>query len=99
VVALSMSASLRRPHRAQLRGPRDAVAPPGALAAASVRLAVPCSVVGMVVATASQVGVVWLPLLVSVPPVLLAGLSLARSTRRFADPVTRSRVVAAVAAG
>jgi hypothetical protein len=99
VVALSMSASLKRPHRAELRGPRDAVAPPGALAAASVRLAVPCSLVGMVVATSSELGVVWLPLLVAVPPVLLAGLSLVRSARRFADPVKRSRVVAAVAAG
>jgi hypothetical protein len=99
VVALSMSASLKRPHRAELRGPRDAVAPPGALAAASVRLAVPTSFVGMVIATSSELGVVWLPLLLAVPPVLLAVLSLMRSARRFADPVRRARVVYAVAAG
>ena len=99
VVALSMSASLKRPHRAELHGPRDAVAPPGALAAASVRLAVPTSVVGMVIATSSEAGVVWLPLLLAVPPSLLAVLSLLRSARRFADPVQRARVVYAVAAG
>lgn len=99
VVALSLSASLKRPHRAELRGPRDAVAPPGALAAASVRLAVPCAGVGMVVATSSELGVVWLPLLMAVPPTLLAGLSLLRSQRRFADPAQRARVVQAVATG
>ena len=99
VVALSMSASLRRPFKAELQGPRDAVAPPGALAAASVRLAVPCSLVGMVVATSAEAGLVWLPLLLAVPPILLAGLSLMRSARRFADPVARARVVQAVAAG
>jgi hypothetical protein len=99
VVALSLSASLKRPHRAELRGPRDAVAPPGALAAASVRLALPCSFVGMLIATAAQTGVVWLPLLMAVPPVLLAVLSLLRSQRRFADPAQRARVVYAVAAG
>jgi hypothetical protein len=99
VVALSLSASLRRPHKAELRGPRDAVAPPGALAAASVRLAFPCALVGMVIATSSELGVVWLPLLVAVPPTLLAVLSLLRSERRFADPRERARVVQAVAAG
>ena len=33
VVAAGLASSVRRPHRADLRGPRDAVAPPGALAA------------------------------------------------------------------
>jgi hypothetical protein len=99
VVALSLSASLKRPHKAELRGPRDAVAPPGALAAASVRLAFPCAFVGMLIATSSELGVVWLPLLMAVPPTLLAGLSLLRSQRLFADPLQRARVVQAVAAG
>jgi hypothetical protein len=99
VVALSLSASLKRPHRADLHGPRDAVAPPGALAAAGVRLAVPCALIGTVVAASSELGAARLPLLLSVPPVLLAALSLLRSARRFADPVERARVVHAVAAG
>jgi len=46
VVAGGLRMSVRRPHRADLRGPRDAVAPPGALALASARLALPTAVVG-----------------------------------------------------
>ncbi|HWG93913.1 MAG TPA: hypothetical protein VNU66_06800 [Mycobacteriales bacterium] len=99
VVASCLRSSMRRPHKAELHGPRDAVAPPGALAAASVRLAVPCAVVGMVVATASHTGVVWYPLLVASPVVLAAGLSVARSVRRWDEPVLRARVVATVASG
>ncbi|HVM26402.1 MAG TPA: hypothetical protein VM433_01865 [Mycobacteriales bacterium] len=99
VVALSLSSSVRRPHRADLRGPRDAVAPPGALAAASARLAVPCALVGVVIASSSHLGSTWFPLVVAVPIVLLAVLSVMRSARRWQDPVARSRVVQVVAAG
>jgi hypothetical protein len=99
VIALCLRSSVRRPHRADLHGPRDAVAPPGALAAASARLAVPCAVVGMLVAVSAQLDVTWFPLLVAVPVVLLATLSILRSARRWADPFERARVVQAVASG
>jgi hypothetical protein len=99
VVALCLRSSIRRPHRAELHGPRDAVAPPGALALASVRLAVPCALVGMVVATSSHTGVAWFPLLVALPVVLAAVLSVLRSARRWDQPVLRARVVATVASG
>lgn len=99
VVAQCMRASVRRPHHALLSGVRDAVAPPGALAVASVRLAVPTASVGVVIASAAATGVWWLPLAIGVPVVLAAGLSLARTLRRYDDPVVRARVVAVVAAG
>jgi hypothetical protein len=99
VVALCLASSVRRPHRADLRGPRDAVAPPGALALASARLAVPCALVGTVIASSSHAGVAWLPLALAVPVVLLAVLSVLRSARRWEDPFRRARVVQVVASG
>jgi len=99
VVAQCMRASVRRPHHALLNGVRDAVAPPGALAFASVRLAVPTACAGVVIATASATGLWWLPLGIAVPIVLAAGLSLSRTLRRYDDPVVRARVVCVVASG
>ncbi len=99
VVAQCMRASVRRPHHALLGGVRDAVAPPGALAFASVRLAIPTASVGVVIASAAATGLWWLPLAIGVPVILAAGLSLARTLRRYDDPVVRARVVAVVAAG
>jgi hypothetical protein len=75
------------------------VAPPGALAFASVRLAVPTACAGVVIATASTTGLWWLPLGIAVPIVLAAGLSLSRTLRRYGDPVVRARVVCVVASG
>ena len=99
VVASCLRSSVRHPHRAELRGPRDAVAPPGALAMASVRLATPTAFAGVIIASAAGTGTWWLPLGLAVPVILAAGLSLNRSLRRYADPVVRARVVQAVAAG
>jgi predicted permease len=99
VVALSLSSSVRRPHRADLHGTRDAVMPPGALAAASLRLAVPCALVGMVIAASSYLGTAWFPLLLAVPIMLTALLSVLRSVRRWEDPIARARVVQVVATG
>ena len=99
VVAQCLRASVRRPHHAELRGPRDAVAPPGALAFASALLATPTAFVGVIIAAAATTGEWWLPLGLGVPVILAAGLSLARTLRRYDDPVVRARVVQIVAAG
>ncbi|MEX2289772.1 MAG: hypothetical protein WD794_05525 [Mycobacteriales bacterium] len=99
VVAGALKMSVRRPHRAELRGPRDAVAPPGALAVASARLAVPVAVVGVLLGAASQAGIWWWPPLLALPVLLLAGLSVLRSLRRYADPTARAGIVQAVAHG
>ena len=97
--ATCMSLSVRHPHRAELRGPRDAVAPPGALALASARLALPAGAVGIVLESASRTGLWWLPVLVALPVLALAAVSLRRSARRWGDPLVRSRVVQVVSAG
>lgn len=99
VVTVALSASVRRPHRADLLGPRDAVAPPGSLALASLRLATPTALVGLVLGAAAQTGVWWVPLVLAVPPLLLCGLSLHRSALSYADPLARARIVQAVSAG
>lgn len=99
VVAGALKSSVRRPHRADLRGPRDAVAPPGALALASARLALPTAFTGVVLGTASKLGVWWWPPLLALPVLLLAVLSVLRSLRRYDDPFVRARIVQTVAAG
>ncbi len=99
VVSSCLSASVRRPHRAELRGPRDAVAPPGALALASARMALPAALVGVVLESAASTGVVGLAPVLAAPVLLLCALSVARSARRWADPVARARVVQVVSAG
>jgi hypothetical protein len=99
VVATCMALSVRRPHRADLNGPRDAVAPPGALAAASARLALPAGLVGLLLETASTTDVWWFPLLVGLPVVLAAGLWLRRTMSSYGDPLVRARVMATVASG
>ena len=99
VVAACMSLSVRHPHKAELKGPRDAVAPPGALALASARLALPAGLVGVILESASQTGAWWLPVALAVPVVALCGLSLRRSLSRWSDPLMRARIVQVVSAG
>lgn len=99
VVTLALRASVRSPHRAVLSGPRDAVAPPAALALASVRLAVPTAVTGVVLATAAATGLVWLPPALTVPALGLCALSAARTARSWSDPRQRARVVHTVSFG
>ena len=99
VVVLALHASLHRPVRADLHGPRDAVAPPGALAVASLRLALPTAFVGVLLGAAASSGQWWLPPALALPLLGLCGLSAARTARRWADPVHRAFVVHSVANG
>ena len=99
VVTLALSASVRRPSAAELTGPRDAVAPPGALALASVRLALPTAAIGMVLGIAAGTGSWWLPPALALPVLGLCALSAARTVGLWRDPVHRSFVVHRVANG
>ncbi|MBC7678740.1 MAG: hypothetical protein H7233_07100, partial [Pseudorhodobacter sp.] len=99
VVSVALSSSVRRPHRADLLGPRDAVAPPGALALASVRLAGPTAVVGIVLGSASETGTWWLAPGLGLPLLGLCALSINRSLQLWQDPLQRARIVQVVAAG
>jgi len=99
VVATCLSMSVRRPHRADLAGPRDAVAPPGALALASMRLALPAGFVGLLAEGLSRTGSWWAPPLLAIPVILLSVLWLRRSLAAYAEPLRRSLIVQTVAAG
>ncbi len=99
VVSVALKSSIRRPHRADLAGPRDAVAPPGALALASVRLAAPTAMIGIVLGSVSQTGTWWLAPGLGLPLLGLCALSVNRSLQLWKDPLQRARVVHVVAAG
>ena len=99
VVTVALGMSVRHPHRADLHGPRDAVAPPGALALASLRMAAPAAAVGVLLSGSAQPGHWLWPVVVALPVLLICGLLVARSARRHADPHIRSRIVQAVSAG
>lgn len=99
VIALCMRLSVRHPHRADLRASRDAVAPPGALVAASVRLAGATAFVGMTLGASSGAGDWTLPVLLGSPVLLWSLWSLRRSLGKYDDPQVRARIVHAVASG
>lgn len=99
IVSCGMAASVRRPHRADLKGPRDAVAPPGALTLASVRLVLPAGLVAVIMGSSSDAGIWWLPLALAVPVLALCAWSLSRSAACWADPLERARIVQVVSAG
>ena len=78
---------------------RDAVAPPGALALASVRLALPTAAIGMVLGIAAGADTWWLPPALALPVLGLCALSAAQTVGLWRDPVHRSFVVHRVANG
>lgn len=99
VVATCLSLSVRHPHRADLKGPRDAVAPPGALVLASVQLALPAGVVGLLFEAAASSGLWWLPVLLAVPTIGVCARWVQHSLHSYDQPLVRSRIVQTVAAG
>jgi hypothetical protein len=100
VVATCMRLSIRRPHRADLRGARDTPAPPAAMAVYSVRLSLVTTVTGLVLYLMSYAEPwPWLPLVVAVPLTVRALLVLLRGADEWSVPHVRARVVTAVASG
>jgi hypothetical protein len=99
VLGQCLTLSLRHPHRADLRGPRDLPAPPGAMAVYSVRLAAATTLAGLLVAGAARTPWWWAPLLVGAPIAAKSGRTVAKAWRAWDDPHVRARVVVTVAAG
>lgn len=99
VVATALHLSVTRPHRADLRGPRDTPAPPGTMAVYSARLAVVTTLVGLAFSAATLGRSLVPPLLMTVGLLCWAGFSWSRTRRRWSDPVVRAQVVTMVAAG
>jgi len=98
VVSLSMRWSVRQPYAVDLRSARATPAPPLAMVGYSGRLAVSTTLTGLVFSAVAELSDWWLPLLVAVPYVSIAGIRLIRTREGWLDPVVRSRVVATVAA-
>jgi hypothetical protein len=99
VVASCLAMSVRHPHKAELRGPRDAVAPPGALVLASVRLALPAGLIGVLFEGAASSGFWWAPLLLAIPVMAGSAAWALTSLAAYDQPRLRAGVVQAVAAG
>ncbi|HEY0871590.1 MAG TPA: hypothetical protein VGD55_14425, partial [Acidothermaceae bacterium] len=85
--------------RAELRGHRDTPAPPASMAIYSVRLATITTLVGLLFSLAAHQHLWFGALVLASGFVAISGVSIARSFRRWDDPVVRSRVVAAVSNG
>jgi hypothetical protein len=99
VVATCMTLSVHRPHQAQLGGPRDAPAPPGVMAAYSVRLALSTTLTGILFSGLAEVGDWRWSVAVAVPLCLLSVRRLLAASGAWENPVVRCRVVATVASG
>lgn len=99
VVGTCLRYSTTRPHKAELRGPRDTPAPPGAMAVYSLRLALGTTFLGLFLSGAAQIGVWWLPWLIAIPALLLAARRVVAAWKRWGDAQTRAWVVATVAQG
>ena len=94
-----MRLSVTRPHRADLRDPRDTPAPPGSMALYSLRLASITTGLGLVFTGAAMGRSVAVPLLLTTALLAWSARSWLRTARRWADPEQRAAVVTAIASG
>jgi hypothetical protein len=99
VTATCMRLSVTRPHRAELRDPRDSPAPPGAMAVYSVRLAAGTTTIGMAFLLVARLNDPVPPLLLTLCIGLWSARSLMVSGRLWEDAAIRSRVITTVSAG
>jgi len=98
-VALAMRLSIRRPHKADLRGPRDTPAPPAAMTGYSARLAAMATTLGIAFTVVVRLDSPLPGLILGLALVALAGRHLLVSSREWADDRTRAGVVTRVAFG
>jgi hypothetical protein len=96
VVATSLRWSVRRPFSVDLRSARATPAPPVVMVGYSARLALTTTLTGMLFGAASYAS--WgFPVLLALPFVLFSAAKLVSTADGWANPETRSRVVATVA--
>jgi hypothetical protein len=99
VLAICLDLSVRRPHRADLRGPRDAPAPPGVMAAYSARLALSTTLVGVLFSGLAELAAWQWSVALGVPFLLLSLRRVLRSARLWQDVEVRARIVSTVSSG
>jgi hypothetical protein len=97
VVGAALRWSLKHPYPIDLRSARATPAPPAAMVGYSARLATCTTFTGLVFSGAAHVPDWRLSLLIAMPCLLWSGTRLARTRRRWEDPVTRALVVSTVA--
>ncbi len=99
VTASCMGLAVRSPHRADLRGSRDTPAPPATMAAYSLRLALITTFTGLGFSMTLYADSPALPLALMIALGLLAARRLLITSRLYAQPAVRARIVATVASG
>ena len=99
VVALGMRSSLRHPHRADLKGPRDTPATPGVMAAQSMRFAIVTTFTSLYFALLALLGEWWMPVFGALPVLLLSILHWYRTGLAWSHPHVRASVVLTVSGG
>ena len=96
VVAASMRWSIARPFAADLRSARATPAPPVVMAGYSARLALVTTLTGLTFSALAELDDARYAVSVSVMFVFWSAWRLRAATRRWDDPVVRSRVIATV---
>jgi len=99
VVAVCMTLSVNRPHRADLRGARDTPAPPGVMAAYSTRLALSTTFIALLFSGLAEVAPWTWSVGLAVPFLLLSARRVLIALRHWEQPHARAHVVTVVAAG
>ena len=99
VVAACGRLSVRSPHKADLRGPRDTPAPPATMAIYSMRLALGTTWAGLAFAAAAESGSLVAALAACTAVLAVGTRSLLRTLERWSSPVQRARVVTTVSYG
>ena len=92
VVAASMRWSIHRPFSVDLRSARATPAPPMVMAGYSARLALATTMTGLIFSGLAELDSSRYAVTVALVWLLWSGWRLARSARRWEDPVVRSRV-------
>ncbi len=99
VVAICLRLSITRPHRADLRGPRDTPAPPGTMAIYSARLAGTTTFIGLLFSASTLGAVPVVPVALTLGLLFWAAWSWTRTLRMWSQMSVRTHVVTTVATG
>jgi hypothetical protein len=99
VVGTCLRASIRHPHHAALRGPRDAPAPPGVMTGYSIRLAGGTTCIGLALIVAARLDSVALAFVIGASAVVLGSRKVVQADRLWQTATDRARIATTVAAG
>ena len=91
--------SVTAPFKAELGGRRDTPAPPGAMAAYSLRLAMSTTLTGLLFGVLAVGGVWWVPLAAAGAFALIGYVSWSGTKDQWNEPLQRARVLVTVADG